>query len=113
MRRFTLAFLSILLAVVRPDIAWPFTSCGTGPYLVQNVTLTSTPTRNKNDTVKMFGIAKTALAMRNADLEVRLNGLHLDTQNMTYSEKYDSGDKTLFSYVNFAPSFAPVGTYTL
>jgi hypothetical protein len=47
------------------------------------------------------------------DLTVKLNGVVLDKENITYTKSFDSGDVVDFAYTNFIPSFAPSGTYVL
>jgi hypothetical protein len=109
-----LLWLAGITGLARADLAWPYSICMEGgAYQVNGVFLGAVPTRNANDTFRLTGTAGRDLAMRNADLEVRLNGLHLDSINISYGASYDQGDKTTFLYTNFVPSFAPAGTYTL
>jgi hypothetical protein len=86
----TMYLFSILLALAASDLAWPFSVCMDKPMLaVTNVTMASVPVRNINNTVKFMGSALKALSMRNVDLEVKLNGLHLDNINSSYLVDYD------------------------
>ena len=71
--------IALLMAAVKADVAWPFTLCAQGPYQVKTVTLQAPPSRNNNNTFKVSGLAGADLSMRNVDLDVKLNGLHLDT----------------------------------
>lgn len=47
------------------------------------------------------------------ELDVKLNGLFLHSENIAYTDVYDTGDILTFQYNNFIPSFAPGGTYLL
>lgn len=44
---------------------------------------------------------------------MKINGLFLHSESVSYGGSYDSGDILTFKYDNFVPSFAPAGTYLL
>lgn len=101
-------------------IPWPFTVCGNGDWTITSLTLDQTPKRNTNDNIVTVlilfiqsGTANAAITFKKVDLTVKLNGAPLDQQTHQFTNSYDAGDAIEYSFENYIPGFAPIGTYTL
>jgi hypothetical protein len=46
-------------------------------------------------------------------LDVKINGLFVHNETLSYTEVYDSGDILTYTYVNYIPDFAPSGNYLM
>ena len=93
---------------------------GAGPWKITSLTLSAQPSRNIND--EFIAVIYAAIQSGNvtgyvefsqAELDVKINGLFLHNETVSYTDVYDVGDIFTFKYNNYVPSFAPADTYTL
>ncbi len=95
------------------DIPCKAEQCRKGPYQVNSCSVSVTPARNINSTIHMSGLAGSDMNLSAVTMEVKLNGIHLENETFKYPRAYDQGDRTIWDYTRFIPSFSPSGNYTL